>query len=202
MSEIPSTPPPPEDQPPGAFTQEVQHQAVSARVPEKVARGVFSTGALVLQGPHEFVIDFLLRMAPPQQVAARVVLPISIMPSVIAAVKENLAKYQSKFGAPPALPAPPPGAKPPSIQEIYEQLKLPDEQLSGFYANGVMISHSAAEFGFDFITNFYPRAVVACRVFMSAPQIAPLLATLNNSYQQYQNRRQGGPPAPPAPSAS
>ena len=43
---------------PGSFTQEFQHTQVSARVPERVGRGVFCTGALVLQGPNEFVIDF------------------------------------------------------------------------------------------------------------------------------------------------
>jgi len=53
--------------PPGAFTQQVQHASVSARVPENIGRGVFSTGALVIQGPHEFAIDFVLRMAHPQQ---------------------------------------------------------------------------------------------------------------------------------------
>jgi Protein of unknown function (DUF3467) len=183
---------------PGAFTQEVQHQAISARVPEKVGRGVFSTGALVLQGPHEFVIDFVLRMAHPQQIVARVILPPSIMPSVIAALKENLGKFQAKFGTPPAQAAAPPNAKPPAIAEIYDQLKLPDDQLSGVYANGVLISHSAAEFGFDFITNFYPRSAVSCRVFLSAPQIPGLLATLGGAYQQYLNKVQGQQQPPPA----
>jgi hypothetical protein len=202
MSVPPSQPPEgegPPPTPPGAFTQEVQHQAISARVPEKVARGVFSTGVLVLQGPHEFVLDFLLRMAQPQQIVARVVLPISVVPSILAALRENLGKYQAKFGPPPALPAPPPNVKPPPVQEIYEQLKLSEDQLSGVYANGVMISHTAAEFGFDFITNFYPRSAVSCRVFLSAPQVPSLLATLTSSFQQYQNRRPGGQGNAPSP---
>lgn len=200
MSANPPTPPEDEGQPPpGAYTQEVQHAAISARVPEKVGRGVFCTGALVLQGPHEFAIDFVLRMAHPQQVVARVVLPASILPSVIAALRDNLGKYQAKFGAPPTLPTPPPGAKPPSIQEIYDALKLPDEMLGGVYANGVMISHSASEFGFDFIANFYPRSAVTCRVFMSAPQVPGLLATLNSSFQQYMSKRQTPPAAGPSP---
>src|SRR5262245_50884846 len=104
---------------PGSFTQEVQHSQVSARVPEKVSRGVFSTGAMVFQGPHEFVIDFVLRMAAPQQIVARVVLPLSIMPNLIAALRENLNNYQSKFGPPPALPVPPNPPAPPPIEEIY-----------------------------------------------------------------------------------
>ena len=56
----------------GPFCEEVQHSQISAVVPERVARGVFSTGAVVVQGPHEFILDFLLRMSQPQQVAARV----------------------------------------------------------------------------------------------------------------------------------
>ena len=173
---------------PGAFTQEIRHQQVSARVPEKVAKGIFSTGAMVLQGPHEFVLDFVIRMQHPHTVAARVVLAPSIMPSFIQALRENLNNYQSKFGTPPALPQPPPGTTPPPIDEIYDQLKLPDDALSGVYANAVMIAHSPSEFCFDFITNFYPRSAVAARVFLSAPQIPGLLSTLIRSFQQYQQK--------------
>ena len=187
--------PPPD---PGAFTQEVQHQQISARVPERVARGVFSTGAMIFQGPHEFVMDFVLRMAQPHQIVARVVLPLSIMPSVIGALRENLGNYTSKFGPPPALPAPPTQPTPPPIEEIYSQLKLADEMLSGFYANAVMIAHSSAEFYFDFITNFYPRSAVSCRVYLSAPQVPGLLNTLTRSFQQYQQKlAQQQQPRPP-----
>jgi hypothetical protein len=35
---------------PHTYSQDFQLANLSARVPEKVARGVFSTGALVLQG--------------------------------------------------------------------------------------------------------------------------------------------------------
>jgi hypothetical protein len=203
MSDTPTPPPPPEgQQPPGAFTQEVQHASVSARVPEKIGRGVFSTGAGVLQGPHEFAIDFMMRMAHPQQIVARVVLPASLMPSLIATLRDNLSKYQAKHGNPPALPAPPPGAKPPSIQELYEQLKLPDELLGGAYANGVLIWHSPVEFGFDFVANFYPRAVVTCRVFMSAAYVPGFLATLTGAYQQYLNKQPPGGQQPPPPAAA
>lgn len=195
---IPPPDPPPRGEP-NAFTQEIQHTAISARVPDKVSRGVFSTGVLVFQGQHEFVLDFLLRMAQPHQIVARVVLPISILPSVIAALRDNLGKYQSKFGTPMALPTAPPNTKPPSIQEIYDQLKLPDDMLAGAYANGVMISHTAAEFGFDFIANFYPRSAVACRVFLAAPQVPGLLASLNGSFQQFLQKRAAQPPEPPPP---
>ena len=189
-----SDPPPNPSGDPGPYTQEIRHSQVSARVPEKVGRGVFSTGALVLQGPHEFVIDFVVRMANPHQVAARVVLPISLLPSFLAALRENLNNYQSKFGPPPALPPPPPGVTPPPIDEIYDQLKLPDDMLSGTYANAVMIAHSPSEFCFDFITNFYPRSAVSSRVYLSAPQVPGLLNTLARSFQQYQEKMRGSQP--------
>jgi hypothetical protein len=183
-----STPHPENPGDPGAFTQEIQHSQVSARVPEKVSRGVFSTGAMVFQGPHEFVIDFIVRMAMPHQIVARVVLPISIVPSVIGALRENLNNYQSKFGPPPPMPVPPAPTPPPPVEEIYSQLKLADDMLSGVYANAVMIAHSPAEFYFDFITNFYPRSAVSCRVYLSAPQVPGLLNTLARSYQQFQQK--------------
>ncbi|MBI3466201.1 MAG: DUF3467 domain-containing protein, partial [Planctomycetes bacterium] len=181
----------------GAVTQQIQHQQVSARVPEKVGRGVFSTGAIVLQGPQEFVVDFILRMAQPHLVVARVILPPSVVPRLIAALRENLHNFQTRFGAPPALPTAPPSATPPSIEEIYDQLKLPDEGLSGVYANVVMISHSPSEFCFDFITNFYPRSAVSCRVYLAAPQVPRLLDTLTKSFEQFQRRITQPPPAPP-----
>jgi hypothetical protein len=188
---------PPRD--PNTFTQEVHYSQVSARVPEKVARGAFSTGALVLQGPHEFVVDFVLRITQPQLVAARVILPFSLMGSVIAAIEENVRLYTSRFGPPPALPVPTPPPTPPSLDEIYDQLKLPDEQLSGAYANAMMITHTPAEFCLDFITNIYPRSSVSARVYLSAAQVPALLNTLSRAWQQYRQKIGGQPPAGPPP---
>jgi len=185
---------PPRD--PNTFTQEVHYSQVSARVPEKVARGAFSTGVLVLQGPHEFVLDFVLRMTQPQLVSARVILPITMMPNVINAVDENLRGYTSRFGPPPALPVPTPPPTPPSLDEIYEQLKLTDEQLSGNYANAMMITHTPAEFCLDFISTIYPRSAVSARVYMAAAQIPGLLNTLQRAYQQFQQKIAGQQPKP------
>lgn len=206
-AEQPPTPGPPggpSPGDPGTFTQQFQHAAVSARVPEKVNRGVFSTGALILQGPTEFVLDFVQRLTQPHQIVARVALPIPVVPNFVAALRENLDKFTEQFGAPKPLPQMQPPARPPSITEIYEQLKLPDEQLSGVYANAVLIGHTASEFGFDFITTFYPRSSVSARVFLSASQVPGLLAALTSSYQQYLHnvqaaQQQHRPPAPPSP---
>jgi uncharacterized protein DUF3467 len=197
---------------------------VSALVPERVARGVFSTGAVVVQGAHEFILDFLLRMSQPQQVSARVVLPPGVVAQFIAALTDNLNNYQSKFGQPvvptgpsapttssgPAAPAagapgqPPPAPQSPvSAQDLYEQLKLQDDVLSGNYANAVMIGHTPCEFCFDFITTFFPRSAVSCRVFMAAPGVPRLLDSLKHSFEKFQQKaqqqRRNPPPAPAPP---
>jgi hypothetical protein len=191
----------------GPYCEEIQHSQVSAVVPERVARGVFSTGAVVVQGAHEFILDFLLRMSQPQQVAARIVLPPGVVAQFIAALTDNLNNYQSKYGA-PLLPTGPggqpaaPPASPVSAQELYEQLKLHDDVLSGNYANAVMIGHTPCEFCFDFITTFFPRSAVSSRVFMAAPGVPRLLDSLKHSFEKYQQKlaqHRQNPPPPAAP---
>ncbi|MAX38307.1 DUF3467 domain-containing protein [Gimesia sp.] len=244
---------------PERHTQEIRHSQVSARVPEGVSRGVFSTGAVVLQGGHEFILDFLLRISTPQQVVARVVLPIGVVPQMIRALRDNLTNYENRFGT-PIIPTPLPPAvtgssesinvgagidtpeseqsassvadsvsgaaaggagvvgetrtpepgneetsktseasetksspvesaqKPPSAEELYDELKLPDEMLCGAYANAVRIGHSATEFSFDFITTFFPRSCVSARVHLAAPNIPRLLDSLTHSFEQFQRK--------------
>jgi len=184
-------------------TEEIRHSQVGAIVPERVARGVFSTGAVVVQGTHEFIIDFLLRMTNPHRIAARVVLTPTVVGQLIAALRENLNNYEKKFG-PPMVPTAPGSTAPPappaqqtSVQELYEQLKLSDDVLSGSYANAVMIGHTGSEFSFDFITTFYPRSAVSCRVYMAAPSVPRFLESLKHSYDKYLEKLTGRPPEPP-----
>ncbi len=183
--------------PEGSHVERVRTQHVTARVPESVSRGVFSTGAIVMTGATEFVLDFIQRIGRPHQVAARVVLPHAVMPQFIEALRKNLEMYEQRFGPPKELPRPQTPQRP-SVQEIYDDLKLPDDVLSGAYANGVMVGHTASEFNLDFLTNFFPNSAVSCRVFLSAPQVPRVLETLTNTYQQFQQRvrrqQEGRPP--------
>lgn len=186
---------------PHTFSQEVQIANLSARVPEKVARGVFSTGVLVLQGASEFVLDFVLRMNQPHQVVSRVVLPMNLVPQFIDALKGNLENYRNSFGSPPQAPPQPqqqqPPPAPPTIEEIYQDLKIADDVMVGAYANSVMVVHTASEFCLEFISNFYPKAVIAARVFLSAPQVPVLLSTMTQSWQNLQTKLQQQQPPPP-----
>lgn len=176
-------------------------QHMSARVPDEIGPGAFSTGIIVMTGGTEFVVDFIQNLGPPAQVAARVVMPHATMPQFIDALNKNLEIYSNRFGAPTPLPPAPQPERPPTAQEIYDDLKLPDELLSGSYANGVMIGHSATEFKFDFLTNLFPHPAVSCRVFMSAPQVPRMRDSLSRTLQQFQQRvqqkRENQPDEPP-----
>jgi len=186
--------------------QSVRSQHLSARIPDSVSQGVFSTGAIVMTGGTEFILDFVQNIGRPHQIVARIVMPHGVLPQYIEALKKNLELYTQRFGPPPQMPKPPQQQQQqrrPTPQEIYDDLKLPDEILSGSYANGVMIGHSAAEFNMDFLTNFFPNSAVSSRVFMSAAQVPRLLESLSGTFTQFQQRvqqqqqQQMGPQNPP-----
>lgn len=86
-------------------------------------------------------------------------------------------------------------------QDIYDELKLRDEILSGAYANAVMIGHGPYEFSFDFITNFYPQSAVSARVYLACGHIPRMLDSLRQSWEQLRPRL-GYPPVPPMPPSS
>jgi len=183
----------------GLHTERIPHAPISARVPDHVAAGVFCTGVMAMEGQEEFVLDFIQGMGRPPRVGARIVLSPRVMGLFVRALRDNLSKYDNAFG--PAKPLPKPkNDQRRSIPEIYEDLKLPDEMFSGTYATTVMISHSPAEFLFDFITRFYPKAAVSSRIFMAASQVPRVLETLTRSLENHRKRRDGpdaGPNAGP-----
>lgn len=196
----PPTPDNPSDEPSeneGPQSQEIRHSHIGALVPTHVARGVFTTGAVVLQGQHEFIVDFLLRMQQPQQVVARVVMPPAVVNQFIQALQENINRYEDRFG-PIHMPAIPNQNQQQrqSAQDLYESLKISDDVQSGTYANAVMIGHSPTEFSFDFITTFFPRSSVSQRVFMASANARRLLDSMIHSFQQFQQRLRNPPPPP------
>jgi hypothetical protein len=186
----------------GTFSQEYRHQPIGARVPEKVAKGVLSTGVLVLDSPNEFVLDFMQALSRPFNVAARVVLTPVVMEQFVNALRENLSRFEQRFGPPPALPKPNTDRRP-TIQEIYDEFKLPDEMMSGVYSNAVMVGHTPAEFFMDFITNFFPTSAVSARIYMAAAQMPRTIDALATALQRYHQRmqqmrqQQQNPPQPP-----
>jgi hypothetical protein len=184
---------------PGAvFSQQFQNQPVAARVSAPVSKGIFTTGVLVQDGAYEFVLDFLQGLSRPPQIAGRIVLAPGVMDALVRTMDENISKFVQTYGQPTPLPTPP-AQRRPTIQEIYENFKLPEELWSGTYANSVLVGHGPAEFFMDFITSFYPTAAVSCRVYFAAQQAPRIVDTLRMSLQQYQRKMQGqqNPQTPP-----
>src|SRR4051812_27492021 len=99
MSDNPQTPnpeggpPQPVGQDPATYSQKFSHAPVAARVPEKVGRGVFSTGVCIQDTPTEFILDFLQALARPTGVVARVVLTPPVMAGLVGRLRETLSSY-------------------------------------------------------------------------------------------------------------
>jgi hypothetical protein len=159
---------------------------------------VYCTGQIIHDSPKEFVIDFLQGLNRPFQVVARVVMTPQTMAEFIQTFQQNLSNYTKSFGE-PMMPATPPPERRPSIEEIYENYKLADDQHSGVYANNVIIGHAPTEFLFDFFTAFYPTPAVGARVILPAGQAPKFLATLRNSLAQFTQRYVRPSDQPPFP---
>ena len=177
----------------GQFSEQVKYQPVGARLPEEVAGGIHCTGAIVLEGPEEFILDFVQGVTRPLRLGVRIVMPPRVMGQFVQALRENLRRYEELFGPPKPMPKPNVPRRP-TVQEIYNDMKIAERQHAGTYANAVMIAHTPADFMLDFITRFYPTAAVASRVYVSASQVPHVLETLNNAFQQHMRRVQPRPP--------
>ncbi|MCU0706706.1 MAG: DUF3467 domain-containing protein [Pirellula sp.] len=117
-------------------------------------------------------------------------------------VASGSADESSPIHPQPPHAAPPAGVRRQNPQEIYDELKIRDEILSGAYANAVMIGHGPHEFSFDFITNFYPQSAVSSRVYMASGHVWRMLDSLKQSWDQLRPRLGFPPPPGPGPGTS
>jgi len=78
--------------------QAEQPQELQIQMPPDVQRGVYANQMLVAHTQEEFVLDFILATAPAGVVNARVLVSPSHAKRIVAALKENIARYESVFG--------------------------------------------------------------------------------------------------------
>lgn len=126
---------PPEDQPEEDQTVQgqVQHHQLSARVPAEIGNGVFSNGVMILTGPFELVLDFVLRMGEQQRIATRVVLPHVVGQQFIFALRDNVANYERRFGPLPHIPRMLPEEAPAPQVDEPSQGPPPAEEILDFH---------------------------------------------------------------------
>lgn len=77
-----------------------QGQRIQIEIPEDTAQGIYSNLAIVSHSPSEFVLDFT-RVLPglkKAKVYARVILSPKHAKSLLKTLKENIDKFEKKFG--------------------------------------------------------------------------------------------------------
>jgi hypothetical protein len=73
-------------------------QQVKVSFPENLRGGVYSNNMLIAHTKEEFVLDFMMITPPVGSVTARVVISPGHMKRMVSALRQNLEKYESKFG--------------------------------------------------------------------------------------------------------
>ena len=68
------------------------------KFPERVLPGVYSNQMMVSHTREEFVIDFLNLFPPQGVVNARVIVSPGHLKRMIRALRENLSRYETRFG--------------------------------------------------------------------------------------------------------
>lgn len=78
----------------------VQNQ-INIELTEEVAEGVYSNLAMIAHSNSEFVIDFIRLMpgVPKAKVKSRIVITPEHAKRLLAALKDNIDKYEAAFGA-------------------------------------------------------------------------------------------------------
>ncbi len=82
------------------MSEPLQQQQINIELGEKEAEGIYSNLAIITHSPAEFVIDFtrVLPGVPKAKVHARIVMTPQHTRMLLNALKDNVDKYEKKFG--------------------------------------------------------------------------------------------------------
>ena len=75
-------------------------QQINIELGEKEAQGTYANLALISHSPAEFIIDFtrLVPGVPKAKVLSRIIMTPQHAKSLLAALEENIEKYETQFG--------------------------------------------------------------------------------------------------------
>lgn len=76
-----------------------QSQQIQIKSTDEILKGVYSNMAQIQHTQEEFVVDFLNVFPPAGTLNARVIVSPGHMKRIVAALADNLAKYEKQFGA-------------------------------------------------------------------------------------------------------
>ena len=74
---------------------------INIELSEEIAEGIYSNLAMIAHSNSEFVIDFIRLMpgVPKAKVKSRIVITPEHAKRLLAALKDNIEKYETAFGA-------------------------------------------------------------------------------------------------------
>ncbi|NNF84305.1 MAG: DUF3467 domain-containing protein [Deltaproteobacteria bacterium] len=75
-----------------------QPMEIQVTLPEQLRSGSYSNNMIVTHTKEEFLLDFLLVVPPSGTVVSRIILSPGHIKRVVAALQENIAKYEAKHG--------------------------------------------------------------------------------------------------------
>ena len=73
-------------------------QQVQVKITDEVLRGVYANMAQVAHSPEEFVLDFMNVFGGAGIVTSRVIVSPQHMKRLVAALQENVKRYEEQFG--------------------------------------------------------------------------------------------------------
>jgi len=78
--------------------QQPQRKQIQIKAQDQDLKGSYSNLMQITHTQEEFVLDFFMAVPPQGTLAARVVLSPGHLKRMLAALKDNLEKYEGKFG--------------------------------------------------------------------------------------------------------
>ncbi|TVP45892.1 MAG: DUF3467 domain-containing protein [Mongoliibacter sp.] len=82
------------------LNQNAPDQQINVELSEEVAEGIYSNLAMIAHSNSEFVIDFIRLMpgVPKAKVKSRIIMTPDHAKRLLAALKDNISKYEQAFG--------------------------------------------------------------------------------------------------------
>lgn len=78
--------------------QNKQPKPIQINTVDELPRGRFSNSMLVTHSPEEFIIDWLLNSPSGTHLVSRIIVSPGHAKRIVSALKDNLNKYEQKFG--------------------------------------------------------------------------------------------------------
>jgi len=75
-----------------------KNQQIQVKISDEILRGAYANAMSVAHTKEEFILDFLNLFPPQGSINARVIMSPGHLKRVVAALEDNLKKYEENFG--------------------------------------------------------------------------------------------------------